>query len=281
MAIKIGSIVYLSPSTIEKKFIQMKELGMCSLQLSSWQVGERTDESAEIIKNLCKKYDMEISALWCGWTPTCYWNFYEGQETLGLVPVATRNHRLAELMQGADWAAKIGTPDITTHVGYMPENPYDPNYIGTIVALKTLCNKAKGLGLHFNFETGQETPTTIARAIEDIGTGNIGINLDPSNLITYGKANPCDAMDTIGDFVRGVHVKDGLYPTSGKKCGVEVRVGDGKVNFPRLIQLLNEHKYTGHYTIEREIPEGAEQLADIKHAIDLITTEYNKYDWNF
>ena len=88
-------------------------------------------------------------------------------------------------------------------------------------------------------------------------------------------------MDTIGDFVRGVHVKDGLYPTSGKKCGVEVRVGDGKVNFPKLIGLLNEHKYTGHYTIEREIPEGAEQLADIKHAIDLITTEYNKYNWEF
>lgn len=279
MSIKIGMIVHFDPATIEKKFAQLKELGMVSLQLGSWDIKFRTDENAELINSLCKKYGMEISALWCGWSPRAYWNFYEGQETLGLVPVATRYHRLEELMQGADWAVKIGAPDLTTHVGYMPENPYDPNYAGTIVALKTLCSKCKDNGLYFNFETGQETPTTLLRAIEDVGTGNIGINLDPANLILYGKANPCDAMDTFGDYVRGIHVKDATYPTSGKALGNEVRVGDGKANFPKLIQLLNEHKYKGHFTIEREIPEGAEQIADVKHAMDLITTEYNKYNW--
>ncbi len=281
MAIKIGTIARLDPVYLEKKFVQMKELGMVSLQLSSWDVNARTDEALEIVKNLCKKYDIEISALWCGWSHMAYWNFYEGQESLGLVPPTYRAIRLGELLQGAEWAAKLGVKDIITHVGFMPENPYDPNYAGTITALKTLCNKCKTLGLHFDFETGQETPTTLLRAIEDIGTDNIGLNLDPANLVCYGKANPCDAMEIIGDYVRGIHVKDAFYPTQGRSLGKEARVGDGRVNFPRLISLLNEHKYAGHFTIEREIPEGAEQTADIKHAIDLITTEYNKYDWNF
>lgn len=281
MSIKIGTIIPLVPEKIEQKFIQMKELGMVSFQLSAWDVNARTNETAEIVNNLCKKYNMEISALWCGWTPNAFWNFYEGQESLGLVPVAYRQHRLAELMQGADWATKINTPDLITHVGYMPENPHDPNYSGVIYALKTLCAKLKSNGMYFNFETGQETPVTLLRAIEDIGTENIGLNLDPANLIAYGKANPCDAMDVIGDYVRGIHVKDAVYPVNGRELGKETKVGDGKVNFPRLIQLLNEHKYTGHFTIEREIPEGAEQLADIKYAMNMLSTEYNKYDWNF
>ncbi len=280
MAIKIGTIIPLDPANLENKFIQMKELGMESFQLSSWNAKVRTEETAELVVNLCKKYNVEISCLWCGWTPTCFWNFYEGQETLGLVPVAYRQHRLEELMQGVQWAEKIGTKDLTTHVGYMPENPYDPNYAGVITALKILCSSLKARGLYFNFETGQETPVTLLRAIEDIGTGNVGLNLDPANLILYGKANPCDAMDVVGDFVRGIHVKDGLYPTNGRQLGAETRVGDGKVNFPRLIELLNQHKYKGHFTIEREIS-GDQQIADIKHAMNLITTEYNKYNWDF
>lgn len=282
MSIKIGTIILLDPANLEKKFIQMKELGMESFQLSSWDIKERTEETAELVKNLCKKYNVEISCLWCGWSPNpdIYWNFYEGQELLGLVPLTYRQHRLDELMQGAEWAEKIGTNDLTTHVGFMPENPYDPNYSGVLAALKLLCLNLKKRGLYFNFETGQETPVTLLRAIEDIGTGNIGLNLDPANLILYGKANPCDAMDVIGDYVRGIHVKDGVYPTDGKNLGKEVRVGDGKVNYPRLIELLNKHKYKGHFTIEREI-EGDQQIEDIKHAINLVTTEYNKYNWDF
>ena len=49
-------------------------------------------------------------------------------------------------------AKKLGVKNVATHVGYMPENPYDPNYAGTIVALKTLCSKCKDNGLYFNFE---------------------------------------------------------------------------------------------------------------------------------
>lgn len=280
MSLKIGTIINLNPAELEGKFKQMKELGMESFQLSSWDITARTEETAELVKDLCKKYNVEISCLWCGWSPTCYWNFYEGQETLGLVPPAFRQHRLEELLQGAKWAQKIGTPDLTTHVGFMPENPYDPNYHAVITTLKILCTDLKNRGLHFNFETGQETPVTLLRAIEDIGTGNVGLNLDPANLIMYGKANPCDAMDVVGDYVRGIHVKDGLYPTNGRSLGAETKVGDGKVNFPKLIGLLNEHKYKGHFTIEREIS-GEQQIADIKHAINLITEEYNKYNWDF
>ncbi len=276
---KIGVIIPLIPEQLEEKFKMMRELELDCCQLSSWYEPWRNDEVADLIVKLCREYKIDITCLWAGWSPLCFWNFYEGQETLGLVPVAFRQHRLAELQQAVGFGKKIGTTDLTTHVGFMPENPHDPNYHGVIAALKILCTDLKNADMYFNFETGQETPVTLLRAIEDIGTGNIGLNLDPANLILYGKANPCDAMDVFGDYVRGIHVKDGLYPTDGRHLGKETRVGDGKVNFPRLIQLLNEHGYKGHFTIEREIKEGEEQQRDIIHARNLVREEYAKYEW--
>jgi sugar phosphate isomerase/epimerase len=50
-------------------------------------------------------------------------------------------------------------------------------------------------------ETGQETPTTMLRAIRDVNKPNLGVGLDTANLILYGKANPVDAVDIIGPYV--------------------------------------------------------------------------------
>ena len=78
-----------------------------------------------------------------------------------------------------------------------------------------------------------------------MGTDNLGINLDPANLILYGKGNPVDALDVFGKYVRDMHGKDGFYPTDGKNLGEEVPVGEGKVNFPALIAKLKELGYDG------------------------------------
>ena len=82
----------------------------------------------------------------------------------------------------------------------------------------------QGSGPVLNFETGQETPITLLRTIQDIGLDNLGINLDPANLLMYGR-QPQDAVDMYGDYIRGVHVKDGLYPTDGHRLGSETPVG--------------------------------------------------------
>ena len=107
--------------------------------------------------------------------------------------------------------------------------------------------------------------------IEDVGLDNLGVNLDPANLILYGKANPVDALDTIGEFVRDVHGKDGCYPTDAKHLGAEMPLGKGRVNFPALIARLKELGYDGPITIEREIS-GEEQVRDILAAKALLET---------
>jgi sugar phosphate isomerase/epimerase len=174
------------------------------------------------------------------------------------------------LKQGADFAVRVGVSSITTHVGFIPENSSDPLYPGLLEALGDVVAYCRQRNLTFCFETGQETPTTLLRVIEDLGRDNLGINLDPANLLMYGKANPVDALDVIGTYVRGVHAKDGEYPTNGRFLGEEKPLGAGRVNFPVLVPKLKSMGFTGALTIEREIS-GPKQIEDIMHAIELLT----------
>ena len=154
-------------------------------------------------------------------------------------------------------------------MGFIPEDPNTQTYLDTIAAVRTVALRCAENGQYFLFETGQETPVTLLRAITDVGLDNLGINLDPANLILYGKANPVDALGIIGKYVRDVHAKDGCYPTDGRTLGQETALGEGQVNFPALIQGLIALGYDGSITIEREIS-GEQQIADICKAKELL-----------
>lgn len=273
---KLGVIIGLEDN-IKEEFETLSRLGFESCQLRCWTPSLFTDENAELVKKYSKENNIEISALWCGWTGPSVWNFYDGPLTLGLVPAEFRFQRSIELKQGVDFAVKIGVRDVVTHAGFMPENPYSAEYPQVISILRDISAYCKDKGCRFVFETGQETPVTLRRAIEDIGTGNLGINLDPANLILYGKANPVDALEVFGNYVVGVHAKDAFYPTDGKNLGKEVPVGEGLVNFPRLISKLKALGYDGSITIEREIT-GEQQIKDIVKAKSLLEELINKED---
>ncbi len=264
---KIG--VLLSLEEAKNRIGAAVEMDIHSCQLCSWNAAVRTDETAQEILALLKEYDMEVSSFWAGWSGPQAWNFTEGPLTLGLLPAEYRCRRVQELKEASDFAKKLGIRQIATHAGFIPENPHDPQYAEMINALRDLAEHLKKNGQYLLFETGQETPVTLLRAIGDIGTGNLGINLDTANLIMYGKGNPVDALEVFGQYVMDIHIKDGLFPTNGWELGKEVPVGEGKADFPRLIAKLKELGYDGALTIEREIT-GEKQVEDIIKAKKLL-----------
>ena len=264
---RVGVLIELFRDTdIDARFAELRSMGMESCQLVCWDREIMDRENADKVNAAAEYHKVDITAFWCGWEGPRVWDFYDGQLTLGLVPVASRFERVKMLQEGIRFAAMIHVKDVATHVGYMPENPYDPNYAGVLVCLKELVKQCKENGQNFLFETGQETPVTLKRAIQDIekelGKGNVGINLDPANLVMYGKANPVDALEVFGEYVMGIHGKDGKYPTDGHMLGDEVPLGQGKVNYPAFVAKLKEIGYAGDITIEREIS-GEEQKKDI------------------
>ena len=261
---KIGTMVHLDENVCSK-IRDVKKFGMESFQLCCWNHSLFTDEMAEKIKATADSEELEISAVWCGWSGEAQWNFIRGYHTLGIVPVYFREQRVKELKLGSDFAKKLGVKDFVTHMGFLPENPDTDEFRAVVATIRDLAEYCKANGQYLLFETGQETPITLKRTIVEVGTGNLGINLDPANLLLYGKANPCDAVDIFGEYVRGVHAKDGEYPTNPAYLGEEKRIGDGRANFPVLIKKLKACGYDGSLTIEREI-DGDKQFEDIIYA---------------
>jgi L-ribulose-5-phosphate 3-epimerase len=250
-----------------KCFEHVSDFGLKVCQLQSWYTDLATKEIADNVVRESKAAGVRVCAVWAGVPGPRIWNFTEGPVTLGLVPEQYRAERVKALKQWADFAAWIGAPAIITHCGFIPENMTDANYEPVVEAIREVALYCEQKGIGFWFETGQETPVVLLRTIERVGTSNLGINLDPANLVLYGKGNPIDAFDVFGKYIRNIHVKDGMYPTNGNELGLEVPAGEGKVNYPELIRKLKEYNFNGELIIEREIS-GEQQLKDIRKTVN-------------
>jgi L-ribulose-5-phosphate 3-epimerase len=241
---------------------KVHELGFptCQAYIEKFEPG-LTDRLTKALK----KYVIEATSVVVGGPGKEVWDFYGGPLTIGLVPRETRAARIAQIKKASDFAKTCGVAAVQTHCGFIPENPNEPLYKETVAAMREVGEYCKRNGQNFRYETGQETPITLVRAIQDVGLDNQGVNFDLANLILYGKANPVDAIGILAPYVQGIHAKDGLWPTNPKDLGEEVPIGKGKVDFPRIIARLKEMNYPGAVTIERETS-GPQQMEDVRAA---------------
>ncbi len=241
---------------------RVRDLGFTTCQIG---IEDFSVEMERGLKTAVEKTGIEITALDSLGPGPHVWDFYQGPLTIGLVPEKYRRARIDHFKKASDFAKKLGITAFHTHNGFIPENPNDPVYKEVVVAIREVAQHCKSNGQMVLYETGQETPVTMLRCIEDVGQDNQFVNLDTANLILYGTANPLDALDVIGKLVRGVHAKDGFYPVNPKELGREVPIGQGKVDFPGIIKRLKQLGYTSAITIEREIT-GPQQTEDIKRS---------------
>ncbi|MGA8161547.1 MAG: sugar phosphate isomerase/epimerase family protein [Acidobacteriaceae bacterium] len=248
----------------EESIRRVHDLAMtnCFLSLDGY-LGRYSNDLAQQLRGLLEKYNVVPTAAEVVGPGPLVWDFLRGPSTIGLVPRATRTARMDALKQTSDFAALLGIRQIQTHCGFLPEDPADPLYAEAVTAIREVAQHCGGNGQMFLMETGQETPTTMSRAIQDVNQMNLGVGLDTANLILYGKANPVDAVDIIGRHVRSMHAKDGRWPTDPMQLGEEVLIGTGLVDFQAVLTKLHRLGYAGAVTIEREIS-GPQQIADVK-----------------
>lgn len=238
---------------VESSFKAAADLGFESCQLV-YKPETYTSEEAQMIKDIAKKYNMEISAMFCGVRDDNFWigGIYYGYLHAGLNVEAYRQSRVDYVKKAATFAAEVGIEDIIIHAGFVPNNPFAPEYATMCAAVYNVAYHCKSIGLNLLFETGGESPITLLRLIEDVGTGNLYINLDPANILMYGYGNPVDAVDVFGKYVRNLHGKDGCIPTNPRKLGPETPIGKGMVDFKAMLKKLHALGYDRYITIERE-----------------------------
>jgi L-ribulose-5-phosphate 3-epimerase len=166
---------------------KVRDLGLPSCQVS---VGDFDPKDVAPLRRALDQNKVEATSCVVGGPGREVWDFYDGPLTIGLVPRDTRATRIAHLKKASDFARQCGIPAVQTHCGFIPENPNDPIYKEAVAAMREVAEYCKGNGQNFRYETGQETPITLVRAMRDVGLDNQGVNFDLANLFSTAKRIP-------------------------------------------------------------------------------------------
>ena len=248
------------------------ELEIPTIQLHAPAKATRTPEQADAFLKKIGELGISLTAVFGGFEGESYADIPTVVKTVGLVPLETRAERLAEMKEIADFAKLLQCDVVALHLGFVPHDVTDPQYLPVVETTRELCEHCAANGQALHLETGQETADALVQFISDVNVDNLFVNFDPANMILYGTGQPLEALRKIGNYVRSVHCKDGTWSDKpGIDWGCEVPLGEGDVDIAAYLGVLDEIGYEGPLTIEREIPQEPErQKAEILHARDLL-----------
>jgi L-ribulose-5-phosphate 3-epimerase len=249
----------------------LKALGLHCAQLGC--SGEyQIDGKAPEWKAACEAENFTLLAVVAAYDGEDYADIPTVERTVGFIPPATREAREARTLALSDFARDIGIPVFACHVGFVPHDKSNENYIAVQAMVRRICDHCAANGQRFHLETGQEPAEVLLDFLTDTGKPNLAINFDPANMILYGTSDPVDAMEVLKGHIRSVHVKDGDWPAAPGQLGSEKPLGQGSVGMPRYIAKLKEIGYSGPLVIEREGTTPEVWTENIKGAIALLNT---------
>lgn len=253
-------------------------LGVPTIQLHAPHATGRTAAAAAGFLRRIRDLGIALTAVFGGFEGESYASIPVVEQTVGLVPVATRAGRFREMCEISDFARELECPVVALHLGFVPHDRSSHGYAGVIEVTQQLCDHVRNNGQALHLETGQESAAALIQFMDDTGRDNLFVNFDPANMILYGTGEPLEALRLLGNRVRSVHCKDARWSARpGIAWGEEVPFGEGQVDARAFLSTLWENGYRGPLTIEREIPrEPDRQREEIGRALDLIrrlTTE--------
>ncbi len=257
-------------------FGRVRRMGLDACQLS-YAPAVIDPADADVIREAAKECGVEISAYFCTYADGCVLlDNYADYDLQGLNSPFFGAERIKRELSAIPFVKRLGITDMIAHCGFVPNDPFADAYGRMVSAVRIIGLRCKAAGVNFLFETGGETPVALLRLITDVGLDNLFINLDTANLILYGNGNPLDALYTFGRYVRNTHMKDGFPPTEPRRIGREVPLGEGLVDFDRVIGKLHELGYDRYLIVERELNDGAGDAA-VMQSIDYLKRLYEKH----
>ncbi|MBE6727028.1 MAG: hypothetical protein E7562_00090 [Ruminococcaceae bacterium] len=273
---KYGTILRLSnPQSALQEFEKLKNKGFDCCQLV-YKPQEYTIADAEIIKTAVMQSGIKIQAFFAGFRDNhTKWNLFSDFKDAGINSKQYGEERVKFIKQAASFCGMIGIENMLIHAGFVANDPFCEDYIRMRDIVFDVADFAKRNHVNLLLETGGESPITLLRLIEDVGTDNVFVNIDTANIIMYGFGNPVDAVFTLKDYIKSVHIKDGLPPVNTKELGKETELFEGFVDFKRFFALIQSFKINVPFIIEREIQDGKteEMLSDLLNKVKSMITE--------
>lgn len=175
----------------------------------------------------------------------------------GLTPSVLSGHSdlttadgLAAGQKAAALCDKLGLDTLITAIGgHYKEGEDKDAFMGHI---RTLASDCRRLGVTIGLEVHGEIMATGAASvpiIEEIGEDNVRVTYDTANCEFYGGVKAVDDLERVLPHLCHVHLKDKAGPQDQWNFPA---VGEGNVDFGRILEMLRSGGYEGPLSVEIE-----------------------------
>lgn len=231
-----------------------------------------TPATADAWKSAMADQDFHLFTVFAAYEGESYADIPTVVRTVGFMPRETRAAREARSRDVIDFAAALGVRSFACHVGFIPHDPSDTDYVAVRDMVRRICDYAASAGMTYCLETGQEPADVLLRFFDDVERPNLRINFDPANMVLYGSQEPISAFRTLRNHVISVHGKDGDWPPkeSPQSLGNERALGEGSVNLPAFFAALRETGYTGPVCVESGVHGEEQKWPGLKAAVEYL-----------
>jgi sugar phosphate isomerase/epimerase len=231
-----------------------------------------TPETAAAWKSALAAEGFSLVTVFAAYDGESYADIPTVQRTVGFIPRATRAQRETRTQEVIDFGAALGVKSFGCHVGYIPDDPAEPDYIIVRGMVRRIADYAQARSMTFCLETGQEPAAALMRFFDDVARPNLRINFDPANMVLYGSGEPVAAFGVLAKHVATVHGKDGDWPPKDKPgaLGTERILGQGSVNIPKFVAALTTAGYQGTIHIESGVHGEEQRWVTLKNAVDYL-----------
>jgi len=203
-------------------------------------------------------------------------------EQFGVSPVSvgaycdlTKDRHIGLIKHRIDFAQALGAMNVVSDATRQLEIDAE-QWRKLVNTLRHLGDFAADRGVRIALEThgGLTRNGTLARRLLDaVDHPAVGVNYDTGNIYYYNDdLDPAEDIKLVADRVFQVHLKDTV---GGKGEWLFCTLGQGRVNFPGVIDVLTKAGFRGPYSLELDGKRGedlniASQTAVIRESIEYL-----------
>jgi L-ribulose-5-phosphate 3-epimerase len=275
----VGVLAHLFGAKPHNELAQdIAALGFRHVQLALWkaisdidfnQPGKLSPGLASAIGEQFVKHNVSISVL------GCYLHLFDRNEE-------KRRENIERFKELLRYARSFGCSIVAAETGVNPGGDYsEQDWAVMRTTLQELVEEAEKWGVFVGLEaaTGHliGTAPELKRMLDEVPSSNIGVVLDPGNLLTVDNFAMQDevieeAFRLLGDRIIAAHAKDRVLTNDGTDI-VTKAPGYGKMNYDLYMRRL--HQYKPHVQIIME-QASLDEMSHSKTYIERIRRTYEE-----